>query len=1392
MLAVASLLAALVAAAAPKPAPASPSAAPWERPAFSAPAADVARAAAALPDPAGKKVDVDVLLEEGVFSYDDAGRVTFAYRLVYRPLTRDAAEGWAQASRPWSPWHEERPTVRARVVHPDGTEHLLDPKTLSEGAADDSDDLMYFDRRVLRGPIPHVAPRAVVEEESVVRETAPIFDRGTVQRWWVGRPTATRKIRLVVSAPEKLPLAFALRDGLAGAPVERREHGRRVLEWTWTDVPARKALEANLPPERAASPHVAFGTGASWKAVAAAYADSADRQLEGADLAGRAREIAGAARDRREAAQRLLDWISGKVRYTGLELGQAAIIPVPPAETLKRGYGDCKDLSLLLTGLLRALGHPAELALVRTGPDDAADLPGLGEFDHVIVHVPGTPELWIDPTDPDTAAGELPPGDQGKLALLASRGTKGLVRTPDMPPEANRLEIDREILLPENGRARASETRLLRGSRAAAERHAHRRTPAADLARADEAEAKSLFVDAKLVAARRDGLEGSGAVTVRLEAEESRWAITADADAEAVAGPALVFSRLPPSLRPKPPTDGAAPAHGEDGEDPEDDADAEEPGDEEGGDDAAKDAAAPAARTADVLAFEAHESVVRYRVVPPPGFVAGPLPEPVRIAVGPATYERTFKLERDGTVTGVHRFLLARRRLSASDAEALRAALAPFGEDGPRVKFERVSEKLLGEGKGREALDEIRRLAALHPTEARHHAHLALALVRLGMGEAARKEARRALELEPSNGWAHRVLASVLQHDLIGRWREAGCDLDGAAAAQRRAVELEKDAPDTRAQLAVILEHGERCVHWAKGAKLDEAAKVLRSIRTQLKNREHEAELLEVLLRAERYADARALAREMKDSPERRVGLLAATAALEGAPAAVREAARIATADRPAALQGAVLPLLRARRYAEAAALLEAAGQGSTASADLRSRAALLARIKRSDRIVFDAADPATLFPRAMRDIMAGADAAKLSGYLSGDESAGREMLDGFRTGFEGALRNDRSGIGPETAADIALSLLEWSKDGDDAAGYRIRYSFPYAPNPVVVYALPTDAGWRLVAESSEFAALAAAARRRVDAGKLAAARRLLRFAKEDAPRGSESSPGAVLGALWARGDEADAAELRVAATALAAFKGDAALATQVADLRAREKDPARRRALGWALAASHVRAERWDALLGVLPDLAQGDGAPLTFGLQAIALIRLGKRAELTAAAERRLAATPEDVEPLRWLRRAAGAAGDADGVLRAGGRVIASGRAEPDDWNEVAWAALFRDPLAPESLEHARKAVLLTQEKSAAVLHTLAMVHAERGDASEALQVLVKAIAARNGREPSASDWLVVGRVAEHYGLIDEAVAAYGRVTPSKGDTLGSHLLAARRLEKLGKKATARRAER
>ncbi|MBI3191681.1 MAG: transglutaminase family protein, partial [Pedosphaera parvula] len=130
------------------------------------------------------------------------------------------------------------------------------------------------------------------------------------------------------------------------------------------------------------------------------HADSVDEQIGAANVERLAKEALGGAETKEAVAEQLLARLHREVRDTGVEFGEAALIPRTPTETLTRKYGDCKDQATLLIALLREAGVEAHVALLSTGPgpDVERELPGLGAFDHAIVYVLGKPPLWIDPT----------------------------------------------------------------------------------------------------------------------------------------------------------------------------------------------------------------------------------------------------------------------------------------------------------------------------------------------------------------------------------------------------------------------------------------------------------------------------------------------------------------------------------------------------------------------------------------------------------------------------------------------------------------------------------------------------------------------------------------------------------------------------------------------------------------------------------------------------------------------------------------------------------------------------------------------------------------------------------------------------------------------------------
>ncbi len=96
-----------------------------------------------------------------------------------------------------------------------------------------------------------------------------------------------------------------------------------------------------------------------------------------------------------------LRWVQENIRYYSVQLGESSHRPQPADKVLSNRYGDCKDKSLLLLGMLRALAIEADPALVslRTRKSMNGLLPSPDVFDHVVVRVRlNGISYFVDPT----------------------------------------------------------------------------------------------------------------------------------------------------------------------------------------------------------------------------------------------------------------------------------------------------------------------------------------------------------------------------------------------------------------------------------------------------------------------------------------------------------------------------------------------------------------------------------------------------------------------------------------------------------------------------------------------------------------------------------------------------------------------------------------------------------------------------------------------------------------------------------------------------------------------------------------------------------------------------------------------------------------------------------
>jgi tetratricopeptide (TPR) repeat protein len=165
----------------------------------------------------------------------------------------------------------------------------------------------------------------------------------------------------------------------------------------------------------------------------------------------------------------------------------------------------------------------------------------------------------------------------------------------------------------------------------------------------------------------------------------------------------------------------------------------------------------------------------------------------------------------------------------------------------------------------------------------------------------------------------------------------------------------------------------------------------------------------------------------------------------------------------------------------------------------------------------------------------------------------------------------------------------------------------------------------------------------------------------------------------------------------------------------------------------------------------------------QCLALRGLGRWSELDRIAEERLIRKPQDLDAMRALVSSGEGRGDFKLARSQGRKVVASGKAEELDLNNLAWDSLFTGSVDDQDVDTAVKAAQMSQDKPG-VLHTLGCVYAEVGKTQEARELLLQAMDKLNLDAPDSNYWYAFGRIAEQYGQRDIAISLYSRVTEPK----------------------------
>ena len=160
-------------------------------------------------------------------------------------------------------------------------------------------------------------------------------------------------------------------------------------------------------------------------------------------------------------------WVQNNIRYVAFEEGISGHQPDKPAEVVRKRYGDCKGMALLLKTLLVAQGFDARLADVgtREASCQMSEIPTLAAINHAICTLEWQGKTYyLDATCNHIPLGHIPSNVQGMEVMVEEpEGAPSLRTVPVFPASANCDSVHITLMLSKAGELTGTITRCVKG-----------------------------------------------------------------------------------------------------------------------------------------------------------------------------------------------------------------------------------------------------------------------------------------------------------------------------------------------------------------------------------------------------------------------------------------------------------------------------------------------------------------------------------------------------------------------------------------------------------------------------------------------------------------------------------------------------------------------------------------------------------------------------------------------------------------------------------------------------------------------------------------------------------------------------------------------------------------
>lgn len=408
--------------------------------------------------------DADVLILFNHFSHDvlPSGRSRYTTHQVVKILNERGIQKYGDIAIPYQPNTQNIGVNIARTIGVDGSEHIPPDEAFNDVTPPGLlsynlySDMMW---RVIS--MVGLSPGVCIEYQVTLEDK---LEQVTGNKTWItgGYNFQSSEVTLGTVFALRLPQDYPIQwktDNFAIEP-EVTYDANGIVSYIWRkgEVPALK-LEERMPHINDIAMRLRYSSIASWHDVYKWYKDLAKgRYVPDEHIQHAVEQLIENLKSDNDIIRDIYHFVSKRIRYVGIELGQSAYQPSAATEVLQKQYGDCKDKTTLLISMLDLVGIKAYPVMVSTAPYERVNrtLPSLSQFNHMIAAIPMDKKkyIWMDPTSNTCSYGDLPYRNQGRVGFLIGDTDGTFVDIPVFPAESNKLVSKTELWLNSDGRTR--------------------------------------------------------------------------------------------------------------------------------------------------------------------------------------------------------------------------------------------------------------------------------------------------------------------------------------------------------------------------------------------------------------------------------------------------------------------------------------------------------------------------------------------------------------------------------------------------------------------------------------------------------------------------------------------------------------------------------------------------------------------------------------------------------------------------------------------------------------------------------------------------------------------------------------------------------------------------